>query len=165
MFVLSFKASSAKILGIICVCLVAVIVSIALLPGAGSSLNVNKIEGMQKLSKINAGKADGRIEYFEMLGFSVKSEPVSCEKEKMPKVMDAVTEKYNSLQRMQGFDLSRYCGKNLDGYTYEVTSFPDDTRIGANRYLATLIVYKNKVVAADICCSETGEVLPLITQI
>ena len=79
--------------------------------------------------------------------------------------MDAVTEKYNSLQRMQGFDISRYCGKKLKGYTYEVTSFPDNQRMGSGRYLATLIVYKNKVVAADVCCKETREIMPLITVV
>lgn len=165
MFVVSFKASSAKLLGVISVCLVAVIAAIALLPMAGSSLNVNKIEGTRELSKINASKESGRQEYFEALGFEVKEEPVSNGTEKLAKVMDAVTEKYNSLQRMQGFDLSGYCGKSLKGYTYEVMSFPDNTKAGGNRYLATLIVYKNKVVAADICCEETGEVMPLITQI
>ena len=164
-FVYSFKASSLKLLGIICICVVAAVLVISLLPVAGSSLNVNKIEGMRELSKINADSSEGRLEYFERLGFAVDKSSVEEETERLPEAMDAVTEKYNSLQRMQGFDISRYCGKKLEAYTYEVTAFPDNTKTGGNRYLATLIVYKNKVVAADICCEETGEIMPLITVV
>ena len=165
MFVYSFKASSIKLLGIICICVVAAVLVISLLPMSGSSLNVNKIEGMHELSKINAGSGSGRIKYFERLGFTVDKTLVEEQEERLPEKMDAVTEKYNSLQRMQGLDISRYCGKKLKGYTYEITSFPNNTKPGNGRYLATLIVYKNKVVAADICCRETGDVFPLITVV
>ena len=165
MFVYSFKASSLKLWGIICVCVVAAALVISLMPGVGSSLNVNKLEGMKELSKINVSKVSGRIEFLERLGFSVDKDSVTETSERLPEKMDAVTEKYNALQRMQGLDLSGYCGKKLKGYTYEVVSLPDNTKTGGNRYLATVIVYKNKVVGADLCCKETGEVLPLITAI
>lgn len=162
MFVFSFKASNFRIICVLAACVAAVAVSIALLPNAGYSLNVNKIEGMSDLNKINVKNAEGRIEYLETLGYDVKPEPVSSTEEKLPKVFDAVTEKYNDLQRLQGFDLTKYAGKKLAGYTYEISSFPDQTNFGDRQYLATLIVYKNKVVAADVCCPESGAYAPLV---
>lgn len=162
MFVFSFKASNFKIICILVLCVVGVALSVALLPGAGYSLNVNKIEVVSELNRINVKNSEGRIEYLETLGYDVNEEPVAVNNEKLPKVFDAVTEKYNDLQRVQGFDLTKYAGKKLTGYTYEITAFPDETKIGDAKYLVTLIVYKDKVVAADVCCPESGKYAPLI---
>ena len=165
MFVYSFKASSVKMILTVCICILAVVAAIILLPDAGSSLNVNKIEGMKKLEKIDAGKEAGRLEYFAALGYSVSEKPVSSCEEKLPKTLDAVTEKYNALQRSQGFDLSRYAGKKLNSYTYEIVSFPDGQTAAKGECLATLIVYKKEVVGADISFPKSEKVSPLIELI
>lgn len=165
MFVYSFKASSVKVIFTVCVCVIAIVAAIILLPDAGSSLNVNKIEGMKELDAINAGKEKGRLEYLSCLGYKVNETPVSSSREKLPKTLDAVTERYNGLQRSQGFDLTRYCGRKLDSYTYEVVSFPDGRTAKADSCFATLIVYKGKVVGADVSSPETSEVFPLIELI
>ena len=162
MFVFSFKASRLVLVSLVCVCIVAAVGIICFLPDAGSGLNVNKLDISKELSQINAKKAEGRIEYLSLLGYEVKDEPVASSDERLSKVFDAVTENYNKLQRMQGFDLQKYAGKKLKGYTYEVEKFPDGTEPGGDKYLATLIVYKNKVVAADVCCPERREYFPLV---
>lgn len=162
MFVFSFKASKVKLIAIVCVCAIAAIGILSLLPEAGYSLNVNKLDISKQLEKIDVKKADGRLRYLSALGYNVKSEPVSSTSDKLPKVFDAVTERYNNLQRAQGFDLEKYAGKKLSGYTYEVSSLPDGTKLGNDTYLATLIVYKSKVVAADLCCPDEGKYYPLM---
>ena len=162
MFVFSFKASSVKIISIICVCVLAVVAVITLLPDSGSALNVNKFDFSKQLAKINVKKQEGRIEYLSTLGYSVKEDEVSRSNEKLPSEFDEVMQKYNYLQKTQGFDLERYSGKKVTGYTYEVTSLPDNTKIGDNTWYATLIVHKNKVVGADLCCPQTGEYSPLV---
>ena len=145
-----------------CICIIAAIALIALLPAAGSSRNVNKLDSSKELEKINVKNEKGRLEYFSNLGYEVSEELVSSSSEKLPSEFDAVTERYNDLQRSQGFDLEKYKGKNVTGYTYRVTAFPDGTKLGANTYYATLIVYKNKVVAADLSCPENGKYYPLV---
>ena len=165
MFVYSFKASSLKAILAVSLCVLAVAAAIILLPEAGSSLNVNKIEGMKELSRINAGREKGRLEYFEALGYKVNEKAVSSNSEKLPKTLDAVTEKYNELQRSQGFDLSSYCGKKLDSYTYEVIAFPDGELADKTKCLATLIVYKGKVVGADLSFPEAEGVSGLVELI
>ena len=165
MFVFSFKASNFKIICILVLCVVGVALSVALLPQAGYSLNVNKIETVKELNKINVKTEKGRMDYLETLGYDVDDEPVFVNDEKLPKVFDAVTEKYNDLQRAQGFDLVKYAGKKLTGYTYRITSFPDNTKVGDEQYLVTLIVYKDKVVGADVCCPDIGKYAPLIKAV
>ena len=162
MFVFSFKASKVKLIGIICICVIAAVLLISLLPAAGSSRNVNKLDESQELEQINVKNEKGRVRYFESLGYGVLEESVSSTSEKLPKDFDAVMEKYNDLQRAQGFDLEKYKGKNVTGYTYKVSSLPDGTKLGGNTYYATLIVYKNKVVAADLCCPDNGKYYPLV---
>ena len=162
MFVFSFKASSVKIISIICVCVLAVIAVITLLPDSGSALNVNKFDNSKSLSKIDVKKQEGRIEYLSVLGYGVNPDEVSQSVEKLPEKFDETMKKYNYIQRTQGFDLEKYAGKKVTGYTYEVSSFPDNTKIGDNTWFATLIVCKNKVVGADLCCPETGEYCSLV---
>lgn len=162
MFVFSFKASSFKIIGIVCVCIIAAVAVISFLPEAGSALNVNKLDISKELSKIDVNNDSGRAEYLSTLGYGVEKKPVSETRETLPKVFDAVTERYNELQRAQGFDLTKYSGKNVTGYTYKVSSFPDGTKTGDDEYLATIIVYRNKVIAADLCCMENEKYYPLV---
>ncbi len=162
MFVFSFKASSFKIICVLCACVIAVSVAVTLMPDVGSSLNVNKIEAVKELEKISVKNDKGRIEYLSALGYGVEKEPVSTSSEMLPKVFDAVMERYNDLQRLQGFDLSKCSGKKVTGYTYKVITFPDGTSPSDGAYYATLICYKNKVVAADLCCVEKGLYSPLV---
>lgn len=161
-FVYSFRASSFRLVCTLCACLIVAAAVIAFMPDTGSALNVNKILETKELSKIDVKNESGRMAYLTALGFEVKEEPVSKAQETVPKVFDAVTERYNGLQRLQGFDLAKYAGKKVTGYTYRITALPDGTKIGENPYYATLVVYKNKVVAADICCPSRGEYTPLV---
>ncbi len=162
MFICSFRAKSLKLIGFVCACFVAGAAVIACLPAAGAYLNVNKLEISKTLSEIDVKKESGRQEFLSALGYETEKEPVSTTSERVAEVFDAVEERYNSLQRSQGFDLERYAGKNVTGYTYKVTSLPDGTKMGDEEYLATIIVYKNKVVAADLCCAERQEYYPLV---
>lgn len=165
MFVFSFKASKIKAFCILLVCVFAFAAIISVLPEAGASLNVNKIEGGKELSKINVKTDSGRKEYFASLGYGIQKKAVSEKSETLPEELDAVLNKYNSLQRAQGYDLSKYCGKKLNSYTYEVLSFPDETTFTKGDYVATIICYRNRVVAADLYCKSSGECMPLIKAV
>lgn len=162
MFVFSFKASSVKLICVICVCVIAAVGVIAFLPSKGAYLNVNKIETPKELSSIDVRGEEGRLEYLSALGYAVSQSASEKTTEKIPEVFDASLESYNELQRSQGFDLKRFCGKKVTGYTYELTSLPDGRDMGSSKHLATIVVYKNKVVAADVCCPDNGSIYPLI---
>ena len=162
MFVFSFKASSAKLIAALCVCAVCLAAVIMILPEAGSSLNVNKSEISGVLSKIDVKNEKGRLEFLSTLGYTVEEKSCKKTSEKLPEVFDVATEKYNELQRMQGFDLSPLKGKKLESYTYKVASLPGKTDVSARNCLATLIVRKGRVVAADVTFPDEGAVAPLV---
>ena len=163
MFVFSFKASSARLIAALCVCALCLVAVIAILPERGSALNVNKSEISGVLSKIDVKNEKGRLEFLSTLGYSVEEGDVQKTSEKLPDIFDAATEKYNNLQRMQGFDLSSFRGKKLDSYTYNVLSLPGKTDVSDRNCLATLITFRGRVVAADITFPEEGAVAPLVS--
>ena len=162
MFIFSFKASSVKILCLLCACLIGGALVIALMPEAGYAVNVNKLAVHSSLDDISVKSAKGRTQYLEALGFEIEEKPHAVSSSTVPKTFDASLEQYNLIQRSQGFDLTKYKGKDVKSYTYKVTNLPDGTKLGDDTVLATLIIYKNKVIGADICCEETGQVSEII---
>jgi len=72
----------------------------------------------------------------------------------IPSPFDAVYESYNALQNAQGFDLLRYRGKEVQRFRYPVTG---DFGEG----VATLLVYKNRIIGGDL--SAGGERLAIVS--
>ena len=81
-------------------------------------------------------------------------EPVEIKEVIIPKEFDDTYEQYNTIQKSQGFDLSRYQGKTAKRYTYAVTNYPNRQGV-----LANLLVVDEKVVGGDLCSSEPNGIL------
>ena len=64
----------------------------------------------------------------------------------IPEKSTAVYDRYNALQKTQGYDLSQYAGKIVMRYVYKITNFPGAT----DPVYATLLVYKNEVIGGDV---------------
>ena len=163
MFVYSFKASTFKLVSILVVCAAVLTLTIFLMPEAGNTVGVNKIvnenvtlEGISSEKKVQ--------EFFNQLGFELDEKPVQKGKVKIPKRFDAVMEKYNDLQKMQGLDLTKYKGKTANRYTYKVIGLPDGTKLGQDVYYATVVVHNKKVIAVDVCCPENKEYFSVIKK-
>ena len=71
----------------------------------------------------------------------------------IPARFDRVYEDYNTIQREMGLNLERYRGKTVMRYTYPVTNYTDCD----GEVLATLLVYKDKVIGGDLCSAAIGE--------
>lgn len=155
MFVFSFKATTAKILfaAFLCIAISAAVVS--LMPDAGYAMNVNKIVTSADVSFRGIDSAEKRVDLLNKLGIEVDPVPVQQGKVSVPKKFDAVMKKYNDLQKEQGFDLSAYKGKSVERFTYIVTD--GEGKMTADGLYATLIIYKNRLIGADVCCPKTGE--------
>ena len=65
---------------------------------------------------------------------------------------DKVFNGYNEIQKRQGLDLSKYKGKTVTRYTYEVTNYENEN----GKVYANVIVYRNKVIGGDICSANVG---------
>jgi hypothetical protein len=60
---------------------------------------------------------------------------------------DEVYQNYNQIQQEQGFDLTQYAGRQVKRYSYEVFNHPS----GDQYVRANLLVYREKLVAGDVC--------------
>ena len=89
-----------------------------------------------------------RVAYLESLGWQVESEPLETLQFLLPETLEEPYLSYNTLQIVQGFDLTPCCGKQLSRYTYTVTNYPGRAAgVQANLYICELTP-----VAGDIFC-------------
>jgi len=105
----------------------------------------------QKAQKVDTKRAaaktnEQRLAFIESFGWEIETEPIEVMEVIIPKEFDNVYKEYNSMQKIQGFDLEPLAGKRCKRYSYIVKNYPDqpeDVRIN-------LIVHKNKVVGGDV---------------
>ena len=89
---------------------------------------------------------DGRVEFLKSFGWEVAASPVESSQVKIPRETTAVFDRYNQLQKSQGYDLTQYAGKNVMRFVYKITNYPGATE----PVYATLLVHKNQIIGGDI---------------
>lgn len=87
-----------------------------------------------------------RVAYLESFGWKVSADPIEEQRITVPRDFSKVYDKYNTLQKEQGFDLKKYAGLEAVRYTYEITNHPS----AQGTVVADIIVYRNRVIAADV---------------
>ena len=95
---------------------------------------------------------DGRVQFLTDLGWEVAASPVESTQVRIPEETSEVFDRYNTLQKGQGYDLSQYGGKKVMRFVYKVTNYPGAT---APVY-ATMLVYKNQLIGGDITDTSPG---------
>ncbi len=153
MFVYSLKASTLKFFAVVCVALTALVVMITFIP----SYNGGDVQYITtgKDSTVNYSKIktnEDRIAFLSQFGWRVNERPVEETEVTIPEKFDKVFTGYNEIQKRQGLDLSKYKGKTVTRYTYEVTNYSGDS----GKVYANVIVYRNKVIGGDICSANVG---------
>ncbi len=89
---------------------------------------------------------DARVQYLKDLGWEVTTAPKETSQVRIPETGSEVFDRYNALQKSQGFDLSAYAGKQALRFVYQVSNFPGATE----PVYATVLVYKDQVIGGDI---------------
>jgi hypothetical protein len=89
---------------------------------------------------------DERVQFLTDLGWNVSTSPVESSQVRIPGEATEVFERYNALQKSQGYDLSKFAGKTAMRYVYKVDTASDT----AEPVYATLLIYKNQVIGGDI---------------
>lgn len=102
---------------------------------------------------------DDRLAYLSGLGWQVSPQPIATEELLIPQELDDSYTAYLKLQTDQGFDLSRYCGKRVKRYTYQLTNYP----VQDEPVQIALLLYKNRVVGGQIQ-SASGSFLHGLTM-
>ena len=89
---------------------------------------------------------EDRVSYLQEWGWQVSPQAVLVEELELPKEFGPEYSQYLELQTGQGFDLSKYAGKRVRRYTYEILNYPN----GETGVVAHLLTYKNTVIGGEV---------------
>ncbi len=156
MFVYTIRASTLKFFGCIILCIAVLVLLLTL--GNAETVYAS-VEGRE----INYGGMktnEDRVAFIEGFGIKVKEDPVTEESFTMPEDFDRVIQGYNQIQKTQGLDLSKYTRKRVTHYAYEVTNYDSEGAVYVN-----LLVYRNRIIAADISSVSDGGFVLGLTEI
>lgn len=128
MFVFSFKASKFRVLFAVVLCALIAFTAIVLLPETEHSVTVNGVQFDRKIRFDGIKSTDDLAAFAENLGYAVDASPVESVNVKLPSKFDAVLEKYNDIQKSQGFNLAKYKNKEVVRHTFRVTALPMSKR-------------------------------------
>ena len=154
MFVYTLKASTIKTfaLAIFSVALIACL--IVFLPNEQiSTVPVTaNVEDNADIKFFKLKDVGDMNEFISSLGWTVEKNPIEIVDVVIPNEFNSVYLKYNEIQKKQKLNLEKYKGKTAKRYTYVITNYPDTTE---TVYL-NLIIYKNKVIAGDVCSADVN---------
>ena len=79
-------------------------------------------------------------------GWEVQTAPTESGQVRIPEESSEVFDRYNALQKSQGYDLSKYAGEAVMRYVYQVENYPGTDE----PVYATVLVYKNQIIGGDV---------------
>ena len=136
MLVMTAKVNKKKIAMILAAVIALVVGLIALFGGSDSD----------PTASTNVTNNDARVAFLKSFGWDVTTSPVESSQVKIPGEASEVFDRYNQLQKSQGYDLSAYAGKTAMRYVYKINNYPNATE----PVYATLLVYKNQIIGGDV---------------
>ena len=123
MFIVTTKVSKRKAAAVfvgVCV-LIAVCIIIVSVVKSGDADAVSMVDSPKiEVSYKNIKENSDRITFLNAFGWEVTEDPVAIEEIVIPEEFNEIYEEYNKLQKSQDLDLTKYQGKTVRRYTYEV---------------------------------------------
>ena len=138
MLVMTAKVDKKKI-AIILAGIIVAIAALILLLGSGDSAPTSA-------PAVSVANNDDRVKFLSGFGWDVTTSPVESGQVRIPEKSGDVFDRYNALQKSQGYDLSAYAGQTVMRYVYKVNNYPGATE----PVYATVLVYKNQIIGGDI---------------
>ena len=146
MYVLTAKVDKKKI-AIAAVALIALIAVIIALCAGGRSTATS--------GELSVNSNDDRVQFLASYGWEVVTSPAQTSQVRIPSGSSEVFERYNTLQKTMGYDLSEYAGKTVMRYVYTVKNYPGATE----PVYATILISNNQVIGGDITdTAATGKI-------
>ena len=142
MFVMTAKLSKTKLFAAGLILLAAIILIVVFITAGGGDAVENTPVGETN---------DDRVAYLASFGWSVNAQPKQTQQVKIPdSTENKVFARYNELQLSQGFDLTKYAGKEATRYVYEILNYPE----AEEPVYASVLVYDGKIIGGDITDSS-----------
>ena len=142
MMVMTAKVDLKKILLALAAVAVLILAMIALLGGGEA----------KETSAPAISNNDARVKFLTDLGWDVTTSPVESSQVRIPEEGTEIFNRYNNLQKSQGYDLSKFAGKRVMRYVYKINNYPGATE----PVYATLLIYKNAVIGGDVTNSAAN---------
>jgi len=152
MFVYTLRANTLKFFSVIGIALIVLVSLIVFVPSYDVPATAAILAQNESISYGKIRTNDDRIAFLAQFGWEAADSPIEEVTLTLPKEFDKIMKTYNELQKQQGLDLSKYKGKEVYRYTYEITNYPEYE----GKVLANVIVYKNRVIGGDICSSDVS---------
>lgn len=137
MMVMTAKVNPKKVM-LALAAVAALVLALILLLGGGQEPS--------QTSAPAASSNDQRVKFLTDFGWEVTTSPTESNQVKIPDKTSEVFERYNALQKSQGYDLSKFAGKKVMRYVYKINNYPGATE----PVYATLLVYKNEIIGGDV---------------
>ena len=139
MVVMTAKLSKKKLIAAI-VAVAALIVIIALCAKSGGSS-----------PEANAADENAeRLAFLSSFGYTVNGEPAEVGAVRIPPQSSEVFDRYNELQRSQGYDLTGYAGQEVMRYVYALENY-DET---GEQWYATVLCADGVIIGGDVASAE-----------
>jgi hypothetical protein len=139
MFVMTTKVDKKKI-AIVLAAAVVLVAGIFMLFGGGDR------DTPTAAPAVSISTNADRVKFLTDFGWDVTVSPKESSQVRIPEEASQVYDRYNALQKSQGYDLTPYAGKNVMRYVYQINNYPGTTE----PVYATLLIYKNQVIGGDV---------------
>ena len=137
MLVMTARVNKKKIVGILAAAAALIAVLIMLFGGSKDAAPT---------AAPSMATNDGRVAFLKGFGWDVAASPTESGQVKIPEKSTEVFDRYNTLQKSQGYDLNQYAGKTVMRYVYKIGNYPGAT----DPVYATLLIYKDQVIGGDV---------------
>ena len=153
MFVYSLRASSIKLVGVICVALTVLITLIAFVPTYSLPTQpAADADAQVKYSYDKVKTPEAAANFLAQFGWEVESVPAEETVVTIPTEFDKIFAAYNELQKSQGLNLTKYRGKDVTRYTFAVKNYEGyEGTVWAN-----VLVHRGRVIGGDICSADVS---------
>lgn len=95
-----------------------------------------------------------REQYLKSLGWEFKTD-FTEKSVTVPQEFNDTYQKYNEIQKEQGFDLEDYKGKSITVYTYNITNYTGYEN--RDCVFANLLVCEGRLIGGDICSTSVSD--------
>lgn len=140
LFIWTAKVNRRRIALVMAAVLIGLLTLLAVILGGRSAATVAAV------SPKGIKTAEDRLSYLSQWGWQAKESEVAVEELHLPREFGPEYEKYLSLQKEQGFDLTDCAGKRVRRYTFDILNYPT----GASGVQAHLLLCRSTVVGGEI---------------
>lgn len=93
-------------------------------------------------------------EFLQSYGWKIENEALSVTEVTIPKEFSEVYERYNAIQKKQGYDLTKYCGETVTQFTFKVKNFGDYDNAEGH-----VLTWGGRIIGGDICSTQLNGIM------